>query len=114
MPCRSTAKGVSFEWSHHRISSTDSKVRTTLHVLTIDSGSKRVLKINSKLNQDCDGLEAYLSMKTCKYLGNEVSSLNNIVYIYLWASNSKWNWNLEVTLLVFEEEGKTRTPRETN
>ena len=27
--CESTAQEVSFEWSHHRISSTDSKVRTT-------------------------------------------------------------------------------------
>ena len=32
VPCKSTAKEVSFEWSHHRISSTDSKVRTTLGV----------------------------------------------------------------------------------
>ena len=30
LPCKSTAEEVSFEWSHHRISSTDSKVRTTL------------------------------------------------------------------------------------
>ena len=29
VPIKSTAKEVSFEWSHHRISSTDSKVRTT-------------------------------------------------------------------------------------
>ena len=28
-PCESTAEEVSFEWSHHRISSADSKVRTT-------------------------------------------------------------------------------------
>ena len=32
VPCESTAKENSFEWSHHSISSTDSKVRTTLHV----------------------------------------------------------------------------------
>ena len=31
VPCESTAKEVSFEWSHHRNSSTDSKVRTTLY-----------------------------------------------------------------------------------
>ena len=36
-PCKSTAEEVSFEWSHHRISSTDSKVRTTLHVSIIHS-----------------------------------------------------------------------------
>ena len=30
VPCKSTAEEVSFEWSHHRISSTDSKVTTTL------------------------------------------------------------------------------------
>ena len=42
IPCKSTAKEVSFEWSHHRISSTDSKVRTALHFFIIDSGSERV------------------------------------------------------------------------
>ena len=40
VPCKSTAEEVSFEWSHHRISLTDSKVRTTLHVSIIDCGSK--------------------------------------------------------------------------
>ena len=30
VPCKSTAEEVSFEWSHHSISSTDLKV-TTLH-----------------------------------------------------------------------------------
>ena len=29
VPCESTAEEVSFEWSHNRISSTDSRVRTT-------------------------------------------------------------------------------------
>ena len=42
VPCKSTAKDASFEWSHHRISSTDSKVKTTLHVSIIHSGSERV------------------------------------------------------------------------
>ena len=41
VPCKSTAEEVSFEWSHHRISSTESKVRTTLHVFIIDTGSER-------------------------------------------------------------------------
>jgi len=49
-PCESTAKEVSFEWSHNRISSTGSKVRTTgtLHVSIIDSGSKRVKRLQKK------------------------------------------------------------------
>ena len=42
VPCKSTAEEVSFEWTHHRISSTDLKVRTTRHVSIIDSGSERV------------------------------------------------------------------------
>ena len=42
VPCESTAEEVSFERSHHRISSTDSKVRTTLHVSIIDSANERV------------------------------------------------------------------------
>ena len=40
--CASAAKEISFERSHHRISSTDSKVRTTLHVSIIDSRSESV------------------------------------------------------------------------
>ena len=32
LPYKNTAKEVSIEWSHHRIPSTDSKVRTALHV----------------------------------------------------------------------------------
>ena len=35
VPCKSTAEEVSFEWSQHRISSTDSKVRTTLQVKSL-------------------------------------------------------------------------------
>ena len=41
VPCKSTAKKVSFEWSHHRNLLTDSKVRTTLCVPTVDSESER-------------------------------------------------------------------------
>ena len=36
VPCKSTAGEVSFEWSHHRISSTDPKVTITLHVSIIE------------------------------------------------------------------------------
>ena len=46
VPCKSTAKEVSFEWSHHRILFTDSKVRTTLHVSIIDSETERVKEFN--------------------------------------------------------------------
>ena len=35
-PCESTAKEISFEWSHHRISSTNSTVRTTSNVSITD------------------------------------------------------------------------------
>ena len=47
-PCESTAKEVSFEWSHYRISSTDSNTRTTLHVSMSDSGSERVKNFEQK------------------------------------------------------------------
>ena len=40
--CKSTAEEVSFEWSHHRSLSTDSKIRTTVRVYNIiDSRVKR-------------------------------------------------------------------------
>ena len=42
VPCESTGREVSLEWSLHRILSSDSKVRVTLQNSTIHSGSKRV------------------------------------------------------------------------
>ena len=42
IPCDSTVKEISIEWSHHGISCTDSKFTTSLHVSIIDSGSERV------------------------------------------------------------------------
>ena len=42
VPRKSTAEELAFEWSPFRILSTDSKVRTALHVSMIDSGSKRI------------------------------------------------------------------------
>ena len=41
-PFESTGRDVSFEWSHHRILPTDSKVTTTLKDSNIQSGSERV------------------------------------------------------------------------
>ena len=41
-PCVSTGRELSFEWSHHRILSTESKVRVTLQNFMKDSGSERV------------------------------------------------------------------------
>ena len=41
-PCVSTGRELSFEWSHHRISSTNSKVRVTLQNSIKHSGSERV------------------------------------------------------------------------
>ena len=40
--CESTGGKLSFEWSHHRISSIDSKVRVTLQNPIKHSGSERV------------------------------------------------------------------------
>ena len=41
-PFKNAVEEVSFEWSHYRISSTDSKVRSTLHDSIIDSGIEKV------------------------------------------------------------------------
>ena len=38
LPCESTAEEVSYEWSHERISSTDSKVRASSNTEKYDSG----------------------------------------------------------------------------
>ena len=40
--CESTGRELSFEWSHHRISSIDSKVRVTLQNSIKHSSSERV------------------------------------------------------------------------
>ena len=59
LPCKSTAEEVSFEWSHHRISSTDSKVRNALHVSIIDSGIERVkTELHENNNNGDDNGEA--------------------------------------------------------
>ena len=42
--CESTGRALSFEWSHHRISFTDSKVRDTLQNSIKHSGGERVKK----------------------------------------------------------------------
>ena len=42
VPCESTAKEISFEWSHHGIFSTGSKGRTTLQISIVNYGNKRV------------------------------------------------------------------------
>ena len=44
-PRESTDTQVSFEWSPHRISSTDSTVRATLQNSIIHSGGERVIEV---------------------------------------------------------------------
>ena len=48
----------SFEWSHHRISSTDSKVKATLQNSIIHSGSERV-KQESQCSVQCPNTEEF-------------------------------------------------------
>ena len=40
VPCKSTAEEVSFQWLHHRFLLTESKVKTSVNVSTIASGSE--------------------------------------------------------------------------
>ena len=44
--CESTGGELSFEWSHHRISSIDSKVTVTLHNPIKHSGSEGSERVN--------------------------------------------------------------------
>ena len=44
--CKSAAEEVSFEWSHHRILSTDLKVRTTFHASKLTLGVKELTSNN--------------------------------------------------------------------
>ena len=64
VPCKSTAEEASFDWSHHLWDfSTDSKVRTTIHVSKIDSGSERVAaKVKSAILRfpRCDFVRTFI------------------------------------------------------
>ena len=42
VPCKRTAKEVSFEWSHHRILSRTQKLKLHYYVSIVDSGSEMV------------------------------------------------------------------------
>ena len=46
VPCECAAKWVSFEWSYLRISSTDSRVTTTLQDAIIHFGIEMVNRVN--------------------------------------------------------------------
>ena len=65
VPRKSSAEEVSFEWSHHRISSTDLKVRTTLRcrlTIQIESISQRK---NSEAKSDEDDLQTLYARMYC-------------------------------------------------
>ena len=51
--CESTDRELSFEWSHHRISSTHSKGRVTLQNSIKHFGSERVKKVTNGNNKYC-------------------------------------------------------------
>ena len=53
VPCKRTTEDVSFEWSHHTISLTDSKVRTTPHVSVKLTVGAEGLKKHSKTYGKC-------------------------------------------------------------
>ena len=50
--CDSTCRELSFEWSHHRISSADSKVRVALQNSIKFSGSEGVKGVENRM-KDC-------------------------------------------------------------
>ena len=67
--CESTGTELSFDWSHHRISSTDSKVRVTLQNAIKQSGGERV---KMKKIQNC-GFQI-LVMRGCYVIPCHVTS----------------------------------------
>ena len=90
VPCKSTAEEVSFESSHHRISSTDLKARTTLHVFRIDSKSRKV--------------RGDISWCFCLFLPQIVLK-NNPEHLIL---NAKCSWNTKKKMSSeFLKEGQT-------
>ena len=59
-PCVSTGRELSFEWSHHRILSAESKVRVTLQNSIKHSGSERV---KEKKIKKCTAIINWLMLK---------------------------------------------------
>ena len=60
--CESTGTELSYEWSHHRISSIDSKVRVTLQNL-LKHSIKLSNKLSSRLIRECaDLISPYISI----------------------------------------------------
>ena len=74
VPYKSTANEVSFEWSHHRISFTDSKVRTASHVFIFDSGSG----LEELCRVDFDILGTKLTQIKIKYLCHTRNSFRTL------------------------------------
>ena len=73
VPFKSTTEEVSFKWSHQRISSTDSKVRTTQRVSITETGSDRTEEVVTA--QSCGAL----------FGGVSLSTLNNYIMVFTWA-----------------------------
>ena len=89
-PCVSKGRQLSFEWSHHRIWSADSKVRVTIQNSIKHSGNERVNVSQSKnniidyvqglwtgaciLSSLSDRLES-LTICRCHYIGSSFSSI---------------------------------------
>ena len=75
--CESTGRVLSFEWSHHRISSTDSNVRVTLQNSIKHSSSERVKAFVEWLDCNCRRLlTSYTLLRTERNgLGRNWSSL---------------------------------------
>ena len=77
--CKKTAEEVLFKWSHHRILSTDSNVRTTLHVFIIASGSGAVTYLVKMLPT----LGPSFSFSSSKSVNSRDNKLQTIIWKFL-------------------------------
>ena len=68
--CLSTSRELSFEWSHHRISSIESKVKVILQNPIKQSGSERV---NKSLLHVVEGLCKRLMFYFCGSLAEQLN-----------------------------------------
>ena len=72
VPCKSTAEEVSFEWSHHRISSADLKATTALRVSITDSENESVNRFFRlfilRILTGSDGIFQFIQLR-CIFVG---------------------------------------------
>ena len=95
--CKSTAEEVSFEWSHHRILSTNSKVRTTLQVSIIRDSCPATQKHQIRAIAKTGNYGSHYGMIITDLSGFQSSVESNFAMFYF-SFLARCDWQTRATL----------------